>query len=137
MKGMLGIPDERAAQIDEKMKTAYPSVQKNGPYESWKLTNNNANIKRIRIRIARLERMANNAPQGWEFDGGKVVVNTDENRLQIIFESKPDENVRGELKSNGFRWAPSQGAWQRQLTDNALRAARRMKSVQPTVQPTA
>lgn len=29
---------------------------------------------------------------------------------------KPDEAIRGELKAEGFRWAPSQKAWQRQLT---------------------
>lgn len=29
------------------------------------------------------------------------------------------EATRSILKSNGFRWSPSQGAWQRQLTNNA------------------
>lgn len=70
-------------------------------------------------------------PEGWEFDGGQVVVNTDENRLQIIFDGKPDADLRAELKSEGFRWAPSQGAWQRQLTDNAFRAARRIEQIAP------
>lgn len=28
------------------------------------------------------------------------------------------------LKQNGFRWAPSQGAWQRLLNENGRRAAR-------------
>ena len=35
------------------------------------------------------------------------------------------------LKSNGFRWAPSVGAWQRQLTDNAIRAADRLECIKP------
>ena len=30
------------------------------------------------------------------------------------------------LKSEGFKWAPSQGAWQRQLNRNAIFAAGRM-----------
>ena len=60
-----------------------------------------------------------------------MVVNTDENRLQIIFDGKPDADLRAELKSEGFRWAPSQGAWQRQLTDNAFRAARRIEQIAP------
>lgn len=96
-------------------------------YPSFELSNNNANIRRIKERIASLEkRQAEPAPEGWEFDGGSVVVNTAENRLQIIFDGKPDGDIRDELKTNGFRWAPSQGAWQRQLTDNALRAARHL-----------
>jgi len=40
-------------------------------------------------------------------------------------------DTRAELKSNGFRWAPSVGAWQRQLTDNAIRAADRLECIKP------
>lgn len=40
-------------------------------------------------------------------------------RLQLFFEEKPEETTRKILKRNGFKWAPSQGAWQRQLTNNA------------------
>lgn len=103
-------------------------------YPSYALSNNNANIKRIRDRITELEkRQTEQAPEGWKFDSGEVVVNTEMNRLQIIFDGKPDEVVRAELKGEGFRWAPSQKAWQRQLTDNALRAVRRLKCIAPEV----
>lgn len=102
-------------------------------YPAYALQNNNANIRRIRGRIAELKKRTENTPEGWEFDGGRVVVNTTENRLQIIFDGKPDADIRTELKGEGFRWAPSQGAWQRQLTDNAMRAARRLKCIAPQV----
>lgn len=102
-------------------------------YPAYELQNNNANIRRIRGRIAELKKRTENTPEGWEFDGGRVVVNTTENRLQIIFDGKPDADVRTELKGEGFRWAPSQGAWQRRLTDNAMRAARRLKCIAPQV----
>lgn len=102
-------------------------------YPAYELQNNNANIRRIRGRIAELKKRTENTPEGWEFDGGRVVVNTSENRLQIIFDGKPDADIRTELKGEGFRWAPSQGAWQRQLTDNAMRAARRLKCIAPQV----
>lgn len=102
-------------------------------YPAYELQNNNANIRRIRGRIAELKKRTENTPEGWEFDGGRVVVNTAENRLQVIFDGKPDADVRTELKGEGFRWAPSQGAWQRQLTDNAMRAARRLKCIAPQV----
>ena len=100
-------------------------------YPSYQLQNNNANIRRIRQRIAELEKKKENPAEGWEFDGGKVVVNQGVNRLQIIFDDRPDADLRSELKGEGFRWAPSQGAWQRQLTDNAMRAARRIKAIAP------
>lgn len=101
-------------------------------YPSFELSNNNANIKRIRDRIAELEkRQTAPAPAGWEFDGGEVVMNTAENRLQLIFDGKPDADIREVLKSNGFRWAPSQNAWQRQLTNNAIYAAKHIKAIAP------
>ena len=124
------------AKGDEKMKemgyrdTAIKKLRKPDyfgriGYPSYELTNNNANIRRIRARIEELEkRQAEAAPEGWEFDGGKVVINTELNRLQIVLEGRPDEDMKKDLKGHGFRWAPSQGAWQRQLTDNAIRAAK-------------
>ena len=102
-------------------------------YPAYALQNNNANIRRIRGRIAELKKRTESTPEGCEFDGGRVVVNTTENRLQVIFDGKPDADVRTELKGEGFRWAPSQGAWKRQLTDNAMRAARRLKCIAPQV----
>ena len=102
-------------------------------YPAYELSNNLANIKRIRERIASLEKLKEATPEGWTFDGGQVVVNTEENRVQLIYDEKPDADTRAKLKANGFRWAPSQGAWQRQLTDNAMRAARRLKCIAPQV----
>ena len=57
------------------------------------------------------------------FDGGQIVRNIDLNRLQILFDAIPDADTRAALKQNGFRWSPKNQAWQRQLTDNAERAA--------------
>ena len=68
---------------------------------------------------------------GWEFDGGRVEANTADNRLQIFFDEKPDKEIREELKGNGFRYAPSTEAWQRQLNDNAIYAADCIKCIQP------
>lgn len=93
-------------------------------YPAYELTNNNANIRRLKARLAELEKRREAPADGWEFEGGRVAINTELNRLQIFFDEKPDEDTRTNLKSNGFRWAPSQGAWQRQYTDNALRAAK-------------
>ena len=95
------------------------------PFESYALTNNNANIRRLRERVEQLEKaQAEPAPDGWSFNGGEVVMNKAENRVQIIFDGKPDADIRTKLKGAGFRWAPSQNAWQRQLTENGIRAAK-------------
>ena len=98
---------------------------------SWALSNNNAEIRRVKERIAALTRQRELGYAGWEFAGGRVEANTADNRLQIFFEEKPDEETRSTLKSNGFRWAPSAGAWQRQLNDNAIYAAGRVDCIRP------
>jgi len=134
---MIGFPDMsegEAALIDEQMKTAYPWVQKNGPSEDWKMKNNNANIRRIRKRIDALKKVkAIPANTGWEFDGGRVEMNVEANRVQVFFDSKPDEEIRKELKRWGFKWAPSMRAWQRHLNSNGVYAARQVKSIQRVI----
>lgn len=60
------------------------------------------------------------------FEGGKVVKNFAEDRLQIIYDSKPEDAVLTKLKQNAFRWSPRFGAWQRQLTVNAFHAVIRV-----------
>ena len=66
-----------------------------------------------------------------KFDGGEIVRNTEADRLQIIFDEKPDEQQRDALKQNGFRWSPRYGAWQRQLSSNAIYAARHIAAIRP------
>ena len=53
--------------------------------------------------------------------GFNVVRNTDINRLQLKFDSIPDESMRKSLKHYGFKWSPRESAWQRQLNSNADR----------------
>ena len=101
------------------------------PFQSWQLSNNNAEIRRLKGRIEELTRHKEAAYVGWEFDGGTVEINREANRLQIFFEGKPDAAVRDELKINGFRWSPKAEAWQRQLNDTTIRVADRIKCIQP------
>lgn len=56
----------------------------------------------------------------------KVIKNTEIMRLQLIFDGKPADEIREILKKNGFKWSPKNGAWQRQLTDNALYSLKRV-----------
>ena len=95
-------------------------------YPAYLLSNNNANIRRLEERIKSLQATKSKGTQESENQFFKVVENTENMRLQLFFEGKPEPEVREVLKSNGFKWAPSQGAWQRQLTTNAKYA---LKSV--------
>lgn len=98
------------------------------PFPDYELTSLRGKIKRVEARIAELDKRAQQADQptcSTKFDGGEIVRNLEADRLQILFDEKPDEATRAALKSNGFRWSPRYGAWQRQLTQNAESAARR------------
>lgn len=127
LEGCPGLSSEDIGKLQSSMASDW---RKNPvPYPSYLLTNNNANIRRTRQRIEDLKSQSEYA--GWTFHGGEVKINETENRLQLIFEGKPSEDQRRELKQNGFKWAPSQGAWQRQLTKNAIYAASRIDFLRP------
>ena len=129
-KTLEGCPELTAEQV-EKVKASMSQDWRKDPvpFPSYLLTNNNANIRRVRQRIEELSHKAEFV--GWTFPGGEAKVNEAENRLQLIFADKPDADTRQALKSEGFKWAPSQGAWQRQLNQNAIRAAARLDFLRP------
>lgn len=129
MKGFDNISDEQAAKMDESIQGGYSWAQV--PYPSYMLTNNNAEIRRLKKRIEQLSTDKAVGFTGWKFPGGEAVANSDNNRLQLLFDEKPSDEQRRKLKANGFRWAPSEGAWQRQLNSNAIYAANRIDFIQP------
>lgn len=59
----------------------------------------------------------------WAREGVLLRESVDLNRLQLVFPGKPDDATRALLRSHGFRWEPSAGAWQRQLDNGARYAA--------------
>ncbi len=129
MQGFEGMDDATAVHMDSYIQLNYYGKK---PFPSFRLENNNANIRRIKERIAGLEKRDSAAfGEGWVFPGGSVVMNMEDNRIQVLFDEKPDEEMRGALKSNGFKWAPSKNAWQRQLNENGIRALRRIARIQP------
>lgn len=120
---------EQIDQLKSDMKSGWHYG--NAPYLPWQLTNNGAEIRRVRKRIEELERKAETDFVGWEFEGGYVEPDKEDNRLRIFFDEKPDEETRSELKSNGFKWSPKNSAWQRQITANAFHATDRIACIQP------
>lgn len=129
LEGCTLLPQEMLTELKESMDECGYNNPK--PYPTFTLSNNNAEIRRLKARIEELEHKKDKDYPGWEFEGGKVAANIEANRLQIFFEERPDDSTRTELRKNGFRWAPSAKAWQRQLNNNAYFAARFVKAIQP------
>lgn len=82
-------------------------------YADFELTNNNANMSRIKQRIASLQRAETAPEKETEVNGVLFLDSPAANRFQVFFPGKPAENIRSTLKHRGFRWSPTSGAWQR------------------------
>ena len=91
-------------------------------FAPFKLTNNNATIRRLKQRMAELEKeeLRRENPTEDVIVGDVIMTeNVAENRLQILFSEKPNEQMRSWLKSHGFVFSYKNDAWQRKLTENA------------------
>lgn len=98
-------------------------------YPPYLLTNNNQNIHRIEGRLKQLKEVKEKGDSEQDYSdlGFILKENAEIMRLQIIFDGKPEADVRSILKKNGFKWAPSQGAWQRMLNSAGKYAFKRVK----------
>jgi hypothetical protein len=128
-KGCPDVSEELASKLDAKIERAY-SWEKQ-PFSSYELSGNNAEIKRLQKRIEEITHNREVGFKGWKFEGGEAVINNDINRLQLIFDEKPDSEKCAVLKRKGFHWSPREGAWQRQLNDNAIYAVNYVDFVKP------
>jgi hypothetical protein len=97
------------------------------------LTNNNANMKRVEERIKELEKkeqMRNEQPEKEHiYKWGKIVLNYELDRIQVFFETRPTNEELYKYKQlglNSFNWSPSNAAWQRKITNNAIYQTKRM-----------
>jgi hypothetical protein len=118
-----------ASQLPENWKTKIRSYVPQyswikHPFAPYQLTNNNARIKMYSDRVKVLEEKNNNAVTIGKkeilFTGGRVILNYAEDRIQIKHNEKPSREIINNIKSNGFRWSPSNKVWQRQITEQAF-----------------
>jgi hypothetical protein len=131
LDGCPGLSAEQIQKLTASMKNRWYGREATQPFEPYSLQNNSAEIRRTKGRIEELTRRSTAVFAGWQFEGGEVKINQQDNRLQVFFDGKPDAATRDELKHNGFRWSPNAGAWQRQLNSNTFYAADCMKCIEP------
>lgn len=97
-------------------------------FPPFRLQNAAGKCTRLRKRIEALEARATApAPAAVPFEGGRI--EEAENRVRVVFEARPSREMCATLRSAGFRWAPSVGAWQRHASPGAWYAARRAVGV--------
>lgn len=98
----------------------------NGGFPSYKLTNNNAKIKNAKARLESIKLNKSLDVADKIYDGFRIVHNTDIQRIQFVFDDKPNADIISLLKSKSFRWSPREKAWQRQMTANTESAVEKI-----------
>ncbi len=105
-------------------------------YAPYVFQNRGAELRRLRARLATLER--DKATPETILEGDNAVRLEDspgENRVRLFFPGKPDSSVRARLKSNGFPWAPSLGCWQAYRNPRTLDVAKQFVAPPEAVTP--
>lgn len=122
-----GLTDAQADSMVAGIERAY-SWEKQ-PYPAYMMTNNNAEIRRIKQRLIEADAKALQADREDESQTREGVTITRayaHNRLRLRFPGRPAPELIHALRAHGFRWAPSEGCWQRHMSHAADYAAERV-----------
>ncbi len=92
----------------------------NYTFPSYYLTSNNGKIKGAKQRLLEVSKKQQAVTKEVARESGVTIVeNVEADRLQMLFNGKPSVAIISDLKKNGFRWSPTNSAWQAFLTPNA------------------
>lgn len=83
LDGCTLLPPDQIRKLQSDMAQSW-HLDKSKPFQSFALSNNNAEIRRTKERIETLKRHEQRDYAGWEFSGGRVEANKEVNRLQIF-----------------------------------------------------
>lgn len=126
LNGCPALEKVERARIEASMSSSWPRYT--DPYASFTLSNMGAEIRRLKERISGISKAKAAGVKEEQREGVRIVEDPETMRIKLIFDDKPDEQTREALKSNGFCWAPSAGAWQRVLNTNGRFAVNRVLS---------
>jgi hypothetical protein len=112
----------------EKIKAFNREARKNGtePAAWYELPYISKDIKRLKDRIESLKKVDAMKDEEIKFFGGRIVSDSEENRVMIYHDEKPGPETIQKLKCYGFRWSPKNHAWQRQRTPESMEIAKRI-----------
>jgi len=119
----LGFTESQAVKLLE------PDFAGRVGFPDYATKNNGTCIRQIKARIEQLQK-TQNAPvtEVQTAAGIRVEEDPPANRVRVFFPDKPAESIRSELKKNGFRWAPSVGAWQAYHNHSSVRFAHQISA---------
>lgn len=99
-------------------------------FADFELTNNGANIRRMKQRLERVSKAQVTPQTTIEGSNARLEDCPAENRIRLFYPGKPSEEVRSRLKHSGFRWSPTIGAWQAYRNYSAIETAKREAGIE-------
>jgi hypothetical protein len=102
-------------------------------FPDYAMKNNGANIRRMQERLKQLEARAKtvaaleaqgSAERVEQWGDTALIHSYADNRIRIVFPSKPTAEAIKLLKQWGFVWSPSNTAWQRMLNNAGIYSAK-------------
>lgn len=101
-------------------------------FANYQLTNNSANIRRLKQRLSTVQANANREEREYSIGQFRIVENPSENRVQLFFPKELLPKVKDRLKAHGFRFSWENTCWQRHLSNGAIYEAKEIaKSCEP------
>jgi hypothetical protein len=76
-------------------------------FAKFELTNNGANIRRLKEQLEKAKRLADQVTTEKMIGAVRVVNNCEDDRLELHFPERTSKEVYAELKAHGFRYTPS------------------------------
>lgn len=100
-------------------------------FPSYELTSINEKIKRAEKRINELSKKdsSEDYERRIEDKGLTIEVSYTENRIRLLYDDKPSADTIAELKRYGFKWSPSNSAWQRMITNDSFWAVEHVTGI--------
>lgn len=113
--------DERIANEEQRLAAA---KEQRATQTAQNIRNRIKTLKAQRAKAEALQTMKKSAAQPIAFDGGEIFV--EEARVQISFDSRPDEELKASLQARGFKWSPTRQTWVRAYSEAALHWAKQI-----------
>lgn len=90
------------------------------------LTGYTSEIRRCKKRIEELKAKLSIPDVDEEKNGVRICTDKEDNRIRIHFPNIPSEEVRTNMKRQGWRWSPYNSAWQKQISGYGIDQAKKI-----------
>lgn len=91
---------------------------------AFTISTKRAEIRRLQTRIKNLESIGSIPDAEITLECATIEVSGQTNRVKIFFDSSPSSEKIKELRSYGFKWAPSDKSWRRTLSQYSIQLAK-------------